>query len=698
MTRDDVVSTKGETTGGVDFAIDSSGLGLVRGIVRLNGQPAENAGIDLVLADRTVIGTISEPDGSFVIPGVEPGEYSMEVSLDGATTEAIAVSIVAGERTTQDVNLAPAISLRGSVKFTLPSGVETIADLPLNLITPAEETLLLLTDENGEFGADELVPGSYILMLQDGSNRHEFTIDAQSASMQVDVVLPAGSLVGEVTSATGFGLGDVVVDLVANGQVVDTTSTNFRGVYAFPLVSPGRYSIQLSSETHSFPVTREVSVEAGSYVEVESVAGSSRLSLSFVDHATSLPVTDPVGFALQPLDGDGRYIRSMETETGFAAVDNIQPGQYRLLAHDGDALYQWVITVNETETLREQVLGPVSRLGGVLRNAAGQAVADASIVITSRSQPELRWHAVTDNTGRYELSLPRGDYRVTVEVLSKPSEYDEEAGELHESVEEVSVVLMTHKELTKALKPCDGSLDDPSALVSAEFAPVLGCPAFSTSAMGAHQVDAPTGEAGAQPVRIRSLVVQKVLRHVIADTHVDQGFDRVHLGVVGGQGECRQRNALAVDHQHQLAAFASFGLANVKTPFFAGENVPSPMACDQYSSFRRSIRLTSLRQASSQTPDSVHSRCLRWHVEGEGYRSGKSCHRAPFLSTQMMPSRQSRGLTRGRPPFGERGGSRNKSRMMAHWASVMKGFGAVLDPVVFGRRRGGHSDREIVIA
>jgi hypothetical protein len=127
--------------------------------------------------------------------------------------------------------------------------------------------------------------------------------------------------------------------------------------------------------------------------------------------------------------------------------------------------------------------------------------------------------------------------------------------------------------------------------------------------------------------------------------------------------------------------------------------VPSPIACDQSSSFLRSISLSNRSQACTMSPASVHALWRRQQVEELGYRSGplnsqdRACHRAPVLRTQRIPSRHSRGSVGGRPPAGDGSGFSNKSEMSFHWESVTNGFGAVLDPVVFGRRRWGHIDR-----
>jgi hypothetical protein len=118
----------------------------------------------------------------------------------------------------------------------------------------------------------------------------------------------------------------------------------------------------------------------------------------------------------------------------------------------------------------------------------------------------------------------------------------------------------------------------------------------------------------------------------------------------------------------------------------------------------QSIRLNrsslpkSRSQAAWKTPLRVQSRCRLQQVAGEGYRSGKSFHRLPDVRIQRIPSRHARDDTRGRPPNAEAGGLANKSAIRSHWASERNAGGAVLDPVRFDRRRGGHRNRVIIMS
>ena len=254
---------------------------------------------------------------------------------------------------------------------------------------------------------------------------------------------------------------------------------------------------------------------------------------------------------------------------------------------------------------------------------------------------------------------------------------------------------MPDKQPSLILQPADGAFDLPSVLVSSQTSPILSRWFLAAPAVRRDLFNTSLLQCITKPVRVCGLVIQQSLRAFPCNLNINQRFDRVDLGVLSSRRECRDRNPLRFRHQHELCAFALLGLTNLKPPFFAGEKVPSPIACDQSSNFRRSNVLRSRFHASTIRPCSVQSLCRRQQVGNEGYRSGKSCHRAPVFRTQRTPSRHWRASTLGRPPSGDGSGFSNRSLISFHWESVINGFGAVLDPVVFGRRRCGHMDRVI---
>ena len=255
------------------------------------------------------------------------------------------------------------------------------------------------------------------------------------------------------------------------------------------------------------------------------------------------------------------------------------------------------------------------------------------------------------------------------------------------------MVLMPNEQSSLITQPADRAFDLPSVLITSKTSSVLARGLLATSSMRCNLLNASAAESITKPICVRRFIIDQSLRTFPCDLNLNQCLDRADLGNLSRHCECGDRQPLSFRHQQKFCSFTFLGLTHLKTPFFAGENVPSPIACDQSSNFRRSSAFTRRSQALTMTPDSVHWRCRRQHVVKEGYRSGKSCHRAPVFKTHRMPSRHCRAPTLGRPPSGEGAGFSNRSSMRYQCRSLIKGFGAVLDPVVFGRRRCGHWDR-----
>ena len=247
--------------------------------------------------------------------------------------------------------------------------------------------------------------------------------------------------------------------------------------------------------------------------------------------------------------------------------------------------------------------------------------------------------------------------------------------------------------------PASDAVTTTPAVFSAELIPLVAAVAAkgllgAVGAMGADQFDAASRQAFAKPIGVDCLVVQQSPRCVIRQLALlDEPLNRVDFVVMSRRGVGRQRRSLRVDHQQDARAVPLRGAADLVTPLFARENEPSPIASSQLIRWSRSSLPRTRSHAAWKAPLQVQSRCRLQQVAGDGYRSGKSFQRLPVVRIQRIPSRQGRDEMRGRPPWGDAGGLAKKSAIRSHWASVRNGDGAVLDPVRFDRRRGGHRSR-----
>ena len=239
---------------------------------------------------------------------------------------------------------------------------------------------------------------------------------------------------------------------------------------------------------------------------------------------------------------------------------------------------------------------------------------------------------------------------------------------------------MPDNQASKIAKPCNGSLNFPTLAISSQFSSILRFRLFTVLAMRDNQIDFNRLQSLSERVTVLGSICDQALRALFgASTTFTWHADPIQCFFGQGhfRGRCRgkgasQRNTLAVDHHHPLRSFAFFGLADASAPFFAGAKLPSMKASCQSSNPFSSRRDRNLRQISSQTPLSSHSRSRLQQVEGLGYRSGKSCHRAPVRRTQRMPSKTSRLSAGGRPLLGREGGFGSSGASNFQWSSFMK--------------------------
>jgi hypothetical protein len=201
--------------------------------------------------------------------------------------------------------------------------------------------------------------------------------------------------------------------------------------------------------------------------------------------------------------------------------------------------------------------------------------------------------------------------------------------------------------------------------------------------MRTDQLDTTECKTVTKPIGVGRSVVQQTASLLTQPRFIEEGFDRPDFAAVGGRRVGRQRRSVAIDQEHEACAVAFVRTADPVTLLFARENEPSPMDSCRPIRLNRLSLLKSRFEAAWKISLRVRSRCRLQQVAGEGYRSGKSFRRLPEVRIQRIPSRQARDDTRGRPP---------------NEASDRNAGGAVLDPVQFDRRRGGHRNRVIIMS
>ena len=236
---------------------------------------------------------------------------------------------------------------------------------------------------------------------------------------------------------------------------------------------------------------------------------------------------------------------------------------------------------------------------------------------------------------------------------------------------DVAVIFITHDESAEVVQPGDRAFDLPATPITTQLPSVLSLRPHSAATVRADQVPTFRQQAGAQLVAVVRAVGDQRGRPFTDRDRLDDSFRQRDLSRRSTFGPACEWNTLTIRHHHQLRTLSAFSFSDAIAPFFAGANVPSTNTSSQSNKPCSSSVSRNARQISSSTPSASQSVSLRQQVLGDGYRSGKSRHRAPLRNTQRIPSKQARSSTDGRPPRGERFRSGKNGLIRSHDSSVI---------------------------
>src|SRR5829696_3591570 len=220
---------------------------------------------------------------------------------------------------------------------------------------------------------------------------------------------------------------------------------------------------------------------------------------------------------------------------------------------------------------------------------------------------------------------------------------------------DVGAALIADRQAAKLVEPGQGPLDDPAMPPQA----IGAVHAFAGDA----DLDVAARQGPAAPRDIVRLIGMSLLRSLVP---LPGGlFDRRHrikdrledhtVVAVGARQAVAQGEAASVDHKVALRArFAAIRWirAGVAAPFLAGTLALSMLARSQSSWSAWPRQPNSTRCNASHTPASCQSRSRRQQVMPLPQPSswGSISQGMPDWSTKMMPAKQARSDTRGRPP------------------------------------------------
>ncbi|WP_128377407.1 MFS transporter [Streptomyces cavernae] len=218
----------------------------VHGFVRgTESAPVPRAAVTLIsAAGRQLSRSVAQADGAYSVDAPGTGSYVLIASADGFQPQASTV-VVGEDPVTYDILLSGTSGLTGLVR---DAGTGAPVRDAVVIVTDVRGDVLATgrTDEQGEFGFSELVPGQVTVAVNAAGHRPAaLPVEVGGTGItRVEVGLRAGARLQGTVRAPHGPLADARVTLVdAAGNVVGTATTGADGAYAFTDLDSGEYTV-----------------------------------------------------------------------------------------------------------------------------------------------------------------------------------------------------------------------------------------------------------------------------------------------------------------------------------------------------------------------------------------------------------------------------------------------------------------------
>ncbi len=221
----------------------------------------------------------TDTNGQYTIYNIQPGEYTVTAAKSGYDTLKVGVTIIADKTTEADFILHESDSLNNQ-KYGSITGkiIDAITSSPVenaNVYT-SPATVVLLSDNNGNFKLEHLSPQTYLLKVEKAgydSTSISVNVEAGFESVaQISLVPTDTTTPPQFAQLEGYVINSVTEEPVNNALISGTPSfgtvfTDSNGYYKITNLTPGSNSISVS-KTFYQTTSADISLNAGDFAQL----------------------------------------------------------------------------------------------------------------------------------------------------------------------------------------------------------------------------------------------------------------------------------------------------------------------------------------------------------------------------------------------------------------------------------------------
>jgi uncharacterized membrane protein len=405
-------------------------VGRAVGILRQeNGSPPATSGRVLISHDASgeLFFDLVERNGSFELPGLRPGFYTLRADAAGYAMLVNPFPFEARLNETTNIVIEMTHSGKAITGYVLDPDSAAVSHATVTLAGPTPA--VLTTNSAGYWTLSGPESGQYTLSIQR---------NGYAALVDFEFELPAGEIIqlsniitqlpdaisGRVLRDDGNPPANGSVILSLGGQPADTALTDDNGDYLFDQLTPGSYSLQAAVTGYrSSPPSMNVELTAGSHFldrdfGLLAVRGVGVVR-GTVTHGDSAFANGTV--TLADLESGVRRTRVTDENGAFRFADIPTPSQFRLTATPVDVpeTSSRSFLLQTGDDLEQNLRFPRGRIRAHLVSSDGRPVAARQIAVSGITvNYSTVLYSDIAGTGETPDWLPAGQYSVAPQAVA----------------------------------------------------------------------------------------------------------------------------------------------------------------------------------------------------------------------------------------------------------------------------------------